>query len=105
MLRHIAFILMLALWTSTATASTVRATKGNLYYFGDDGVAKQLTSFGTDSEPSLSPDGKTIVFVRLRSITFDGPDRQMATELWKIESTGQNPKLLLKPRSSQKPEH
>lgn len=105
MLRYVAFLLMLALSVNVARAGTVRSTEGNLYYFGDDGIPKQVTNFRTDGEPSLSPDEKTIVFVRLRSATVSGPDKKATTELWTIESSGRNPTLLLTARSSQKPEN
>jgi dipeptidyl aminopeptidase/acylaminoacyl peptidase len=41
---------------------------GNLYYTDGQKQTLQLTSGGADSDPSLSPDGRTVIFVRRTAI-------------------------------------
>src|ERR1035441_4377850 len=42
----------------------VAARGGNIYYVDGHGVTRQLTTGGMDSDPSLSCDGRTVIFVR-----------------------------------------
>jgi hypothetical protein len=48
----------------TASAQTVKAVDGNIIYIAPNGSQRHLTSTGLDSQPSLSFDGKRVVFVR-----------------------------------------
>jgi len=55
-------------WPANSTsAARVDAREGNIYYIGANGHARQITMAGTDSDPSLSPDGRQVVFVRKTS--------------------------------------
>ncbi len=45
-------------------AQTVSVKDGNLFFNAKDGSTSQITSTGLDSDPSLSPDKKFVVFVR-----------------------------------------
>ncbi len=49
-------------------AKSVRVEKGDFLITTPDGTSKKLTSLGTDGEPSLSVDGSTVVFVRVRRV-------------------------------------
>jgi len=48
-----------------ALAQSVSSEGGNIVYTGADGTRRQLTHCGGDVEPTLSPDGETVVFVRV----------------------------------------
>jgi hypothetical protein len=49
---------------ATAASRAVREVAGNIFLVESDGSSKQLTTAGQDSMPSISLDGKKIVFVR-----------------------------------------
>jgi hypothetical protein len=56
-----------------------------------------------DTEPTLSPDGKWIVFIRTlpgKTISSTGVGDIPATELWQIGVDGKNATLLVRPRES-----
>jgi len=48
-------------------AQTVEVRAGNIFHVDGHGVARQLTTGGMDSDPSLSFDGRTVIFVRRTS--------------------------------------
>ncbi len=75
-------ILCLLLSLSSVHAATLTEQGGNLYY-----NAQQLSNLGKDSQASLSPDGKQLVFIR----EMDNKD----TELWIMDVTGQNARSLV----------
>jgi len=62
---------MLALAAVTAVAHEVSVVSldGNVYITRPDGERRQITSTGKDYDPSLSPDGKYVVFAR----ALEGP--------------------------------
>ena len=76
--------LPLAAWSFQLHAQSVTADAGNIVYTGPDGKVAQLTSSGADAFPSLSPDGRMVVFVRtvkgepISTGSSEGPP----TELW-----------------------
>lgn len=78
MMKNDTFLILCLLWSLTSVhAATLTERHGNLYY-----NQQQLSNLGKDSQASLSPDGKQIVFIR-----------EMAnknTELWLMDVTGQN---------------
>ena len=51
-------------WGAALWAEQVSLHDGNIYYVDDGGGVRQLTSAGMDSDPSISPDGRTVVFIR-----------------------------------------
>jgi Tol biopolymer transport system component len=54
----------LAFLTVSAYGQSVHEKSGNIYFTDSAGREIQLTSSGCDSSPSLSPNGRLIVFVR-----------------------------------------
>jgi Tol biopolymer transport system component len=86
--------------TAAETGVSVKASGGNVYVIHPNGERKQVTSGGRDYDPSLSRDGKYIVFAR----ETDGPPLPLAaqprpqkvprSELWRIDVDGANPELL-----------
>jgi Tol biopolymer transport system component len=75
-------ILCLLLSLTSVHAATLTEQRGNLYY-----NEQQLSNLGKDSQASLSPDGKQLVFIR----EMDNKD----TELWLMDVTGQNARALV----------
>jgi hypothetical protein len=95
--------LVLPQMTGVALAQTVTAESGNIYYTpGSSTDRKQLTTTGLDGQPSLSPDGSTVVFVRGtpgRTVQAAYPDME-ATELWAVRVDGSNARLRVRGKAS-----
>jgi hypothetical protein len=64
--------------STTAASRAVREVAGNILLVESDGSSKQLTTTGQDSMPSISLDGKKIVFVR-------SPDGQSRDDVWVVD--------------------
>ena len=67
---------------------------GNIIYDQADGTQRQITNLHMDGQPTLSPDGKTIAFIRIEGqATMKGdPD---FTALWVADGPSGNIKRLL----------
>lgn len=108
-MRVAAFVFAVALILARVAAgeTTVTARDGNIF-ISADGVEKQLTSTGRDSNPVLDPQRKWLVFTR--SIdgkpiqTGNDPDGYPPAELWQIRVDGKEPLMLLRTRNSEKME-
>jgi dipeptidyl aminopeptidase/acylaminoacyl peptidase len=86
------------------SAQTVSVKEGNIYWKGS-GAARQLTTSGHDSDPSLSPDGHSVVFVRGTpgKMISHGAGEDEATELWLIDVDGKNATMLLRGKEDPEP--
>ena len=88
---------------SVTFAQTVTAVDGNIYYSPSSGTdRRQITTTGLDSQPGLSPDGSTVVFVRRtpgRTVQTAYPDTE-ATELWTVRIDGSNARLRVRGKAS-----
>ena len=78
----------------------VSEKNGNIFITDKKGQTKQLTFSGKDSQPSLSPDEKTVVFVRNTpdkkiKVNMGQKDEVEANEIWIIDADGKNPKLVI----------
>ena len=86
-----------------AHGQTVTAVEGNIYYTPRSGTdRRQLTTTGLDSQPSLSLDGSTVVFVRGtpgRKVQAAYADVE-ATELWTVRVDGTHARLRVRGKSS-----
>jgi hypothetical protein len=75
-------------------AQGVDVRSGNVFYSDGFGSMRQITFDGGDSQASLSPDGKTIVFVRSTGVAagFDEPRalNPVRNELWIADVRGTN---------------
>jgi Tol biopolymer transport system component len=67
---------------------------GNIIYDQANGTERQITNLHMDGQPTLSPDGKTIAFIRIEGqATMKGdPD---ITALWVADGPSGNIKRLL----------
>jgi Tol biopolymer transport system component len=75
------FLVLLTSWL--AAAQTVTDEGGNLVFIDGDGSRRAITESGRDSQPSLSADGRQVVFVRaLREVPGIGVPNVMVTEIW-----------------------
>jgi dipeptidyl aminopeptidase/acylaminoacyl peptidase len=89
-------------------AQDVTVREGNLLYRASAQAApRQLTSTGLDRDPALSPDGRTIAFIR--DTPGDSVDtvlgREEGTSLWTIGVDGSGARMLVRGRSSETPGH
>jgi Tol biopolymer transport system component len=86
-----------------ALAQTVTAIDGNIYYTARSATdRRQLTTTGLDSQPKLSPDVSTVLFVRGtpgRTVQMAYPDVE-ATELWTVRVDGSNARLRVRGKAA-----
>ncbi len=92
---------------SFSISGSVYEQNGNIYYSqGPESV--QLTSSGIDRAPVLSPDNKTIAFIRKSKkkayITVGGeedyaPEDLLADQVWVVGIGGKNEKILVRDRN------
>jgi dipeptidyl aminopeptidase/acylaminoacyl peptidase len=85
-----------------ATAASVQINKGDVYYVADNGKVRQLTTSGVDRSPQLSPDGKTIVFVR-SEFDVSAPD-YIPSNIWSMDTSGNNQRVLVNAHAASIPE-
>ncbi|MCK4401795.1 hypothetical protein KAW08_05790 [bacterium] len=87
--------------SSHVSLYSVSEKNGNIFITDKKGELKQLTFSGKDSQPSLSVDEKTVVFVRNTpkrkvEVNIGIEDEVGANEIWTIDTEGKNPKLIVK---------
>jgi len=77
---------LLGLAASVFFGQSVSEIDGSIYLIEKGTVRRQITSSGEDSDPSLSPDGKTVVFARRAPGPAYPPqsDCLPATTLWAV---------------------
>ncbi|MDD5059457.1 MAG: hypothetical protein PHQ60_16490 [Sideroxydans sp.] len=86
--------MLLVLFAGAANAASVREQDGNVFFVGDDGASRQLTSQHTDTSPLLSPNGRKVVF--LRAIPkMDVNDDPQENEIWLSDISGNDAHRLL----------
>jgi WD40-like Beta Propeller Repeat len=91
---------------TSALAQSVSIKDGNIQFTDKAGQTTVLTSSGRDSGPVLAPDGKWVAFVRKvdgKKIAT-GSDEVDPTELWQVRADGKEASLLVKCRTTEKPE-
>jgi len=96
-------VLLLAL-PAQAKGPSVVEDKGRVVLVDAKGAKRPLTSGAQDSQPSLSPDGKAVVFVRKGSgkKLESAAGEVEANELWWMDIQGK-PRQLVKPAGSDDP--
>ena len=73
----------------------VTSLDGNIIYVSPDGDKRTLTTTGLDTNPALSPDGQTVVFVRSTLPDHDGHIRWFDCAIWTIDIDGHNARSIL----------
>jgi dipeptidyl aminopeptidase/acylaminoacyl peptidase len=100
-------VLMLMLLVAVpvyAGGPSVKEDKGNIVLVEASGKKRKLTSTGQDSQPSLAPDGKAVVFVRRGSGKVDSASGEVeANEIWWIDSAAAKPRKLVSSAASDDP--
>ena len=93
------FLLLLAALGATSAAAAPPAAferYGNVYYRAVDGTVRQLTHGGNYGEPSLSPDERTVAFIREDSKSnVEGESGR--TSLWVADGVSGTIRKLLSP--------
>jgi hypothetical protein len=89
-----------------ASAQSVVAEKGNIFYTPKTGARVQLTSSGKDSNPVLAPDKRWVAFVRAAdgNPIATGSGEEQPSQLWQVRINGKEPTLLVRCRPSDKME-
>ena len=89
---------------SATDINKVAVKNGNIYFSADGKNQEQLTNTGKDRSPVLSPDKKSIVFIRKSDrkvylVTGDGDystKEHFADQLWTIDINDKKEKMLVK---------
>jgi dipeptidyl aminopeptidase/acylaminoacyl peptidase len=80
-------------------AQQVEVRNGDIYYHAQDGVVRQVTSKRADTDASLSPDGRFIIFIRRTSelAGFEEPKNvnPVRTQVWLVRVDGTAPPYLV----------
>jgi dipeptidyl aminopeptidase/acylaminoacyl peptidase len=105
-MRLLTILATVCLWPASIPAQRVEARDGNLFYqAAEQASPRQLTSTGLDRDPALSPDGRTIAFIR--GTPADSVDtvlgREEGTSLWMMAVDGSGARVLVRGRSSETP--
>jgi Tol biopolymer transport system component len=97
-------LLFLLALPAHAAGPSVVADKGNIVLVEAGGKKRKLTSSGQDSQPSLAPDGKAVVFVRRSSAKLESAAGEVeANELWWIDTAGGKPRQLVRSAGNDDP--
>jgi dipeptidyl aminopeptidase/acylaminoacyl peptidase len=105
-MRLLAILAAALLGPAALGAQDVTVRGGNLFYRASaQAAARQLTHSGLDSEPVISPDGRTVAFIRrMPGDSVDGPyGWEEATALWIISADGSDARMLVRARSADEP--
>ena len=101
------FMILVLMFACVANAASVREQAGNIFYVGDDGVSRQLTSLHIDSNPLLSPDGQKVVFYRAKQEKINDDrgwgDKATEHELWLSDVSGNEAHRILDARPDDDP--
>ena len=105
-MRCVPILLVVLLGPAKVLAQSVEVRDGNLFYRASAGAApRQITSNGVDRDPVLSPDGRTVAFIRgTPAYSVDTVlGHEEATALWTVGVDGSGARMLVRGRSSETP--
>ena len=90
-------------WLRPAVAQDVTVRDGDIYFVSKAGAERRLTNAGADRDPSLSPDGQSVAFVRLTPdrLVSSGVGDVLANEIWISFTDGTNLRRVVAGRDSQ----
>lgn len=97
-------LVLLMLLAGRAHALELRTAYEGLVVVEPGGRERALTTVQGDDNPALSPDGRTVVFVRHLPGDPAHPGETGPTELWTIGLDGSAPRRVLAERASERPE-
>ena len=105
MLRRLSLAVIFALCALPLRAQSVAVEGGNVVYRPAQGEPRRLTASRLDRDPALSPDGRTVAFVRGtpgRTLAAGSGDAE-ATEVWVVGVDGGGARRLLRGRAGRPP--
>jgi len=106
-MRVLPLLVAALLCPAAAHSQSVAVQRGNVVYQATpQSSPRPLTSSGRDRDPRLSPDGKTVAFVRgtPADLVETATERGEATELWIVGVDGRDARLLARGRAAERPE-
>lgn len=102
-MRTLALLLLTALPAAASAAPPAALERdGNVYYQSPDGKVRPITRDGGYGAPTLSPDGRTLAFVR-QDKKPDSNDNGGLTSLWVADASTGAVRRLLAPRPDDDP--
>ena len=106
-MRILPLIALAVLWPAGAVSQRVTVENGNVMYRALAGAApRRLPTYGHVREARLSPDGRTVAFIR--GTPGDSVEtvfgREEATSLWIVRVDRGPPRMLVRGRGSDAPE-
>ena len=99
-------IILIASITVTSHAQNIYEKGGDIYLRSSNNTETQLTTSGHNSDPSLSPDGRLLVFVHATSKKpiSAGVGDASPDELWVVNILNKKAEKIVDPKASEKME-
>ncbi len=105
-MKSLFLTILLAFLSTVCNAQSVYESNGSIFLKDQKGSEIRLTYSGRDSEPSLSPDGAMVAFVRdtPQKRIWTGIGEAPATELWIVDVSSKKAERVLRAKNSDKME-
>jgi Tol biopolymer transport system component len=82
----------------TAVAASLREQGGDIFYVGDDGQSRQLTTSKNNGGAVLSPDGRKVAYLHIRPKAARDHALFRGNEIWLVDVAGGDMRRVVKTR-------